>query len=76
MKYLRGLITILKFLTGSIFALFIVATLFIAMASGPDMGTEANGYFNVLLVADLVFGIVFLIVYKADKRMKEKQNSY
>lgn len=55
--------------------LFILITLFILFASGGNLGTEATGYFNVILLADMLLSLIFLLLFKADKRLREKQTS-
>jgi Na+/melibiose symporter-like transporter len=59
-------------IVGAVLALLIFCTLFILIISGNNMGTEEKGYFNVILITDVMVGILFLVFLKIDKKINKK----
>lgn len=54
-------------ITGIVLVLLISSTLFILIACGQNMGTEGTGFFNLILIADLIAGVIFYTFYRIEK---------
>ncbi|MFN8310772.1 MAG: hypothetical protein U0T73_12485 [Chitinophagales bacterium] len=67
-KMFKWSTAVLLAIVGLLLALSVLGTAVLIFGGGLGKSEEADGFFRLFLLGDLVIGIVFLLLYKARKK--------